>query len=112
MSVSSKSIEGARRNIAQEIPGWNLDAIRKAAATEWGRYLSLIEIEGTEEQKDVFYTSMYHLFIHPTNIADNGEDPYYSTFSFWDTYRAAHPLYTILTAALTSHNTAVSFKIF
>ena len=97
VSVSSKSVEGARNNIAQEIPGWNLNKVRKDAAAEWGHYLSLIEIEGTQEQKDVFYTSMYHLFIHPNNIADAGENPYYSTFSFWDTYRAAHPLYTILT---------------
>ena len=96
VSVSSRSVEGARNNIAQEIPGWNLEKVRKAAAAEWGRYLSRIEIEGTDEQKDVFYTSMYHLFIHPNNIADAGENPYYSTFSFWDTYRAAHPLYTII----------------
>ena len=58
VSVSSKSIEGARNNIAQEIPGWNLQTIRKQAAQQWAKYLSLIEIEGTDEQKDVFYTSM------------------------------------------------------
>jgi len=97
VSVSSRSVEGARGNIAAEIPGWNLDTVRRDAAKEWNRYLSLIEIEGSEEQKNVFYTSMYHLFIHPNDIADAGENPYYSTFSFWDTYRAAHPLYTILT---------------
>ena len=56
VSVSSKSVEGARNNIAQEIPGWNLNKVRKDAAAEWGHYLSLIEIEGTQEQKDVFYT--------------------------------------------------------
>ncbi|HYG33630.1 MAG TPA: glycoside hydrolase family 92 protein, partial [Clostridia bacterium] len=73
--------------------------------------LSRADVQGSRAQKENFYTSMYHLFIQPNNIADvdgqyRGADDkvltapdkaYYSTLSLWDTYRAAHPLYTILT---------------
>ena len=53
-------------------------------------------IDGTDDQKRNWYTSLYHLCVHPNNIADVGESPLYSTFSCWDTFRAAAPLYTIL----------------
>ena len=77
----------------------------------WNTLLQRVRVEGTDKQKTNFYTSLYHLYIQPNNIADtdgryrgvndsvstspSGE--YYSTLSLWDTYRAAHPLYTILT---------------
>ena len=53
-------------------------------------------VEGTDDQKKNWYTSLYHLFIQPNNMADVGAKPFYSTLSTWDTFRAAHPLYTIL----------------
>lgn len=96
ISVSAASIDGARRNIAKEIPGWDLEKVRHKTSAEWNGFLSRIEIEGTKEQKDIFYTTMYHLFTQPANIADYGEKPLYSTLSLWDTYRATHPLYTLI----------------
>ncbi|MBR5548455.1 MAG: GH92 family glycosyl hydrolase [Kiritimatiellae bacterium] len=88
--------EAAKRNLAAEIPGWNFDAVKDAAHVKWNEVLSRATVEGTDEQKKNWYTALYHLFIQPNNIADVGEKPFYSTLSLWDTFRAAHPLYTIL----------------
>jgi predicted alpha-1,2-mannosidase len=97
VSISSVSVEGARKNMAAEIPDWNFDKVKAGAENQWEDLLSRIAIEGTREQKNIFYTSMYHLFIQPNNIADVGDSSFYSTLSLWDTYRAAHPLYTLVT---------------
>jgi len=86
----------AKRNLAAEIPEWDFDAVKGAARAKWNEVLGRATIEGTAEQKKTWYTSLYHLFIQPNNIADAGEKPFYSTLSLWDTFRAAHPLYTIL----------------
>jgi predicted alpha-1,2-mannosidase len=96
VGLSAVSIENARKNAAAEIKGWEFDDVKSQAQSEWEKVLSRIEAQGTTEQKRIFYTSMYHLFIHPNNIADAGEKPFYSTLSLWDTYRAAHPLYTLV----------------
>lgn len=89
-------VSDAARNLAAEIPGWDLDRVAAAADAKWSKMLSCVAVEGSDDQKRNFYTSLYHLFIQPNNISDFGQAPYYSTFSTWDTYRAAHPLYTIL----------------
>ena len=110
VGLSSVSIENARMNLEQEIPDWNFDKIAFKAENIWEKELNKIKIEGTFKQKQIFYTALYHTFIQPNNIADvNGDyvasdfttrkaidKTHYSTFSLWDTYRAAHPLYTIL----------------
>jgi len=110
VAISTVSIEGAKMNLEAESLNNSFEEIRKKAANHWNTYLSKIVIDGTPEQKEQFYTSMYHLFIQPNNIADvNGhyrgaddsiyvspDNQMYSTFAFWDTYRAANPLYTIL----------------
>ncbi len=85
--------------------------VAQKAANTWDSYLQRVEIEGTEDQKKNFYTGFYHALIQPNNIADvDGHycdskgnpaqcemgNEYYSTFSCWDTYRAAHPFYTLL----------------
>ena len=95
-SVSRTSIANAQNNIEQEIPHWNLDCVRTAAWNKWENLITRIRIKGTEEQKNIFYSAMYKLFIHPNNVSDAGQDVRFSTLSLWDTYRAAHPLYTIL----------------
>lgn len=111
VALSSVSIDGAKKNLAAENSGWDFDATHKAARKSWNELLGRVEVEGTEAQKESFYTSLYHLYIQPNNIADvdglyRGADDsvrtatsgsYYSTLSLWDTYRAAHPMYTILT---------------
>jgi predicted alpha-1,2-mannosidase len=110
VALSTVSVEGAKKNLAAEVPGWDFAQVRKQAAAAWNELLSRAEVQGTRDQKENFYTSLYHLFIQPNNIADadgqyRGADDkvqaapggaYYSTLSLWDTYRAAHPLYTIL----------------
>ena len=98
IGLSTRSVEGARKNLSAEIPAWDFAAVRGHAADSWEELLSRVEAPGiaSDEEKTILYTALYHLFLQPADIADVGEKPFYSTFSFWDTYRAAHPLYTIL----------------
>lgn len=110
VSISSASIEGARLNMQEELPDWNFDETVQSAQDSWEEYLSKVKIKGSEYQKRVFYSSLYHTALTPSLHSDvNGffkaadgkvknAEGYnrYHTFSLWDTYRAAHPLYTIL----------------
>jgi predicted alpha-1,2-mannosidase len=110
VALSTVSVEGAKKNLAAEVPGWDFASVHKQTKAAWSGLLSRAVVQGTQDQKENFYTSLYHLFIQPNNIADvdgryRGADDkvltspdkaYYSTLSLWDTYRAAHPLYTIL----------------
>ena len=110
IALSSSSIEGAKKNLQAESPAWDFDSAVAAAHDTWNEYLSRIQVTGTDEQKRNFYTCFYHALIQPNNIADvdglytnaNGEvvkadnNVFYSTFSCWDTYRAAHPFYSII----------------
>jgi predicted alpha-1,2-mannosidase len=109
VSLSPLSIENARENMKAELSGWDFDGVVKQTSEKWERELSKIIIEGTPVQKQIFYTGLYHAFTQPNNMADvNGDyqatdltvknapdKKHYSTFSLWDTYRAAHPLYTL-----------------
>lgn len=110
IGLSSVSQEGAERNLNSEIKDYDFEKVRNDAKTAWDKELDCIDIKGTPEQQTIFYTGLYHTFIQPNNIADvdgsymnhNFEEVkaadkvHYSTFSLWDTYRAAHPLYTIV----------------
>ena len=110
VALSTVSIAGAKLNLTTENTGWDFLSIKNKANNEWERLLSRVQIEGDINQKESFYTSLYHLYLQPGNIADvdgkyrgandsvfsSSSKQYYSTFSLWDTYRAAHPLYTIL----------------
>ncbi len=110
VALSSHSIAGAQKNMESECTGWNFDEVVKHANDAWEKQLSLIQVEGTQEQKMVFYTNMYHCFLTPSLHSDvdgwyKGADGAYhqakgynkyDTFSLWDTYRTAHPFYTIV----------------
>ncbi|ALJ04162.1 alpha-mannosidase [Pseudalgibacter alginicilyticus] len=110
VALSSASIEGARQSLKAEIPHWNFNQTVKEADSIWETYLSKIKIEGTQAQKELFYTNLYHVFLTPSLHSDidgayKGADGNthmaegynkYDTFSLWDTFRATHPLYTIL----------------
>lgn len=139
VGVSFTSIENARRNLQSELAGTELvadiaeneaalqafDVVREAAAAEWDALLGRIDVEGgTEEQKEVFYTALYHTLIHPSVLNDvNGDyplmesdsigniyanakavtpadsaavHPRYTVFSLWDTYRNLHQLMTLV----------------
>ena len=89
-------VAAADRNMRLEVPGFDFAAVEASAREMWDKALSRVQVEGDDAQRRNFYTSLYHLFVQPNNIADAGCKPLYSTFSTWDTFRAAHPLYTIL----------------
>ncbi len=131
VAISYVSIEGARKNLAAELPGWDFDKVRADAKAAWNKELSKIEVSGgTDAQTTTFYTALYHTMIQPNVFSDvdgqyRGHDgkthslrderqetgdgrqkpktkdlkpkaEHYTVFSLWDTFRAAHPLYTII----------------
>ncbi|MBS5552020.1 MAG: GH92 family glycosyl hydrolase [Bacteroides sp.] len=110
VALSTTGVEGAKANLTAELNGWDFEGVRQAAKNEWNSYLSRIDVEGTTDEKTNFYTSFYHALIQPNEISDiDGKyrnakdeivqatgDKFYSTFSTWDTYRAAHPFYTLM----------------
>jgi predicted alpha-1,2-mannosidase len=97
VALSPVSVENARANLDAELPGWNFKATAKAAAKAWNSQLSKIRIETADESvKRIFYTALYHTMIAPSLFSDTGSVDRYTTFSLWDTYRAAHPLMTII----------------
>lgn len=112
IGISYVSATNALENLDTEIPNWNFEAIKDSAKAKWQRALSKIEVKGgTEEQRSIFYTSLYHCMIHPS-LEDDVDGRYrgmddsihtveaghhqYHIFSLWDTYRALHPLMTII----------------
>lgn len=111
VALSSVSMENARQNMEQEAPHWDFDRYVAAADADWEQELGKIDVKGTDLQKEIFYTALYHTMIQPNTMSDvNGEymaadyttrkvgsnETHYTTFSLWDTFRGAHPLYTLL----------------
>jgi predicted alpha-1,2-mannosidase len=111
VALSSVSTEGAKKNMQAEIPGWDFEFVNNAAFELWNKELSKIEIGGgSVEQSKIFYTALYHCMVQPNVYNDvdgkyRGRDgkihiaegfDYYSVFSLWDTFRAWHPLMTII----------------
>ena len=111
VALSPVSVEGARANLKAELPGWDLDAVAMAADDAWNAELSRIRIETEDESvRKIFYTALYHTMIAPSLFCDVDGSYYgadhevhapdgttrYTTFSLWDTYRAAMPLMTII----------------
>jgi len=148
VAISSVSIDGARKNLAAELPGWDFEKVRADALAAWNKELSKIEVSGgTDAQTTTFYTALYHTMIHPSlfsdvdgsyrghdakihNICEDGvSSPHvskgsslqkrerrhgctgtarnwppanaggsdqYTVFSLWDTFRAEHPLLSII----------------
>ncbi|MEO3406697.1 GH92 family glycosyl hydrolase [Mucilaginibacter sp. CAU 1740] len=110
VGISGVSIAGARKNLLAETQNKTFDQIKTEAAKIWETNLSKLKAEGSASAKTAFYTSLYHALIQPNNIADvdgqyrgadglvhrSNDKVFYSTLSLWDTYRAAHPLYTII----------------
>jgi len=110
IGISSTSIEGARKNLEVEAPHWYFDKYLSDAKSTWETALSKIEIEDeNKDKKSIFYTALYHSMIAPNTFSDvdgkyrgmdhkiheSGETTY-TVFSLWDTFRATHPLYTII----------------
>ena len=107
-AISGVSTEGAAKNLLAEVPDDNFDKYRNLTRNNWNRQLSKIEIVSNNTDKVNFYTALYHSMIAPTIYSDVDGTYYgpdkkthktdgwvnYSTFSLWDTFRAAHPLFT------------------
>jgi len=115
--VSTANIGGAHKSLDIEAPDFNFDAIRNKAEEKWEKELQKIKISTTDvTKKHIFYTMLYQSMLAPTLLSDhngnykgandsivkaNGFNRY-DTFSLWDTYRAAHPLYTVIHPERTS----------
>lgn len=110
-AISPVSTEGAKNNLLAEVSGWDFEAVKNAAKENWNTELGKITVETANiSDKRIFYTALYHTMIAPSLFNDaNGDyrgadrkihkNPGYETYttlSLWDTYRAAHPLYTLV----------------
>ncbi|MDX2128159.1 MAG: GH92 family glycosyl hydrolase [Chloroherpetonaceae bacterium] len=113
VGISAVSEEGALQNLKEEIPHWKFDKTKEEAVSLWRNALSNITIEANDQTKNVFYTALYHAMIAPSLYQDTdgryrGSErnekkihlakgfTNYTVFSLWDTYRAWHPLATLL----------------
>ena len=97
VGLSPSGADAARKALEAELPGWNFDKTRLEASAAWDGELSKIKVEGADGNTlKIFYTALYHTMIAPSLFSDEGEAPSYTTYSLWDTYRAAMPLYLIL----------------
>ncbi len=116
VSISAVDLSGAENNLSSELPHWDFDLIRKQAELSWEKELSVVQIlSGRETEKTIYYTALYHSFIAP-NIYHDVDGRYrgadlnihhtekgsgmYTVFSLWDTFRATHPLFTLLKPSL------------
>ncbi|HWY13467.1 MAG TPA: GH92 family glycosyl hydrolase [Bacteroidia bacterium] len=117
VGISSTNTDGAMRNLEAEAKHWDFEKYKKDAELTWNKELSKIEVESNDKDKlSVFYTALYHCMIHPSLNVDvdgqyRGRDNtihtaknfnYYTVFSLWDTFRALHPLFTIIDRKRTS----------
>lgn len=114
IGISSVSRKNAELNLKSEVNNWDFESLKRSTSEAWNEFLSRIEVssslKGSEELIRTFYTALYHSAIHPSLYSDvNGEyrgmdrkvhkaDGYdrYTVFSLWDTFRALHPLLTII----------------
>jgi len=111
VGLSGVDVQGAESNLLAEIPGWDRQQLSDSATAVWDKALGVVEVQDKDTSKiRTFYTALYHCFIHPSLASDadgryRGRDGqihradgfrYYSVFSLWDTYRALHPLLTLI----------------
>ena len=110
LGISATSIDGARKNLKAEASHWEFDKYLDSAKLTWETALSKIEIEDeNKDKKSIFYTALYHSMIAPNTFSDvdgkyrgmdhkihESDETIYTVFSLWDTFRATHPLYTII----------------
>src|ERR1700739_2171170 len=115
VGISAVSIENAKENLDHDIPGWNFDGTLRKTQKAWNDYLNKIEVTSKNDSLlTTFYTALYHTAIHPSLYTDvngqyRGRDmktptakdfSMYTVFSIWDTYRALHPLLTVIDSSI------------
>ncbi|PML75605.1 GH92 family glycosyl hydrolase [Enterovibrio norvegicus] len=112
LGLSPTSVRGAKKNLDAEVSEWGFDKVLTKTQQAWHNELAKVSVKGgTEEQKEIFYTAMYHANIAPMvfqdvdgtyramrtqELKEAGDTPNYSIYSMWDTFRAFHPLQTII----------------
>ncbi len=113
VGISPVNWQGAQKNLEAEAPSFDLAQVKEDAEYAWAEKLAKIKVEGgTEAEKTNFYTGMYHMMIAPIEFYDvdgqyvdmlgtvrtlkDGDTPNYSIYSTWDTFRAVHPMWTII----------------
>lgn len=111
VAISQVDMEGARKNMEAELQHWDFNKVKVDAEALWNKELSTIKVKGgTPNQQTIFYTALYHCFIHPSiandvdgrylgrdfTIHQTGGFNYYTVFSLWDTFRALHPLFNLV----------------
>lgn len=113
VGISPVNWQGAQKNLEAEAPSFDLATVKKDAEYAWAEKLAKIKVEGgTDAEKTNFYTGMYHMMIAPIEFYDvdgqyvdmlgtvrtlkDGDTPNYSIYSTWDTFRAVHPMWTII----------------
>ena len=126
VALSPVSSEKARANMQAELPGWDFDEVRRQADRTWERELGRVSITTDNvHDRSIFYTAMYHLMVAPSVFCDvdrqyrgsdgkvyDGDFTNYTTFSLWDTYRAFHPLMTLIAPELQADYAETFVKIF
>lgn len=109
VGISTIDCQDAKRNRDSEIPDWDFDNVRQQAQSSWQAKLDRIEVMGSEEYKQIFYTALYHSYLMPANITSvdgrfRGTDDqisvannytHYDSWSIWDTFRTKYPLLTL-----------------
>lgn len=110
VAISPVSEDSAIANLDVEVPGWDFDGVRAQARASWTQALSAVDLDAPEPMRKSFYTALYHSLMGPSLFMDSdgryrGPDNavhqakgyrHHSTFSLWDTYRALHPLLTLV----------------
>jgi len=110
IGVSAVSAANALDNLDSEISDWDFEKVREATREKWDHELARIEVDAPQEDKETFYTSMYHAFLAPNIYQDRTREyrgldqnihvaegfTNYTIFSLWDTYRATHPLFALI----------------
>jgi predicted alpha-1,2-mannosidase len=112
IGVSAVSAANALKNLDSEIPHWDFERVRNETRAKWDHELARMQIEGSQTEKETFYTALYHAFLTPNVYQDVTGDyrgfdqnihqakgfTNYTVFSLWDTYRATHPLFALIQA--------------
>lgn len=111
VGISAVDVLGAQQNLDAEIPHWSFEQTKQKTQDVWRKALAKIQVEGkSEENKTIFYTAMYHSMLNPNLYIDvdgryrgmdlqvhqDSIDKHYTIFSLWDTFRATHPLFTLI----------------
>ena len=126
VALSPVSVEGAKANMAAELPGWDFEAVKADARKAWNKELGRVAVTCKDpDTKTVFYTAMYHTMIAPSvfndvdgkyrgsdDVVRQGDFQNYTTFSLWDTYRAQMPLMSLIHADRCNDITATFYHIY